>query len=62
MHAQPSFARFGYRAGDLPNSWRAQRQSLTLPLPPAMPEGEVDRVVQALRCHVDAAARTAPHG
>ena len=62
MHAQQSFARFGYCAGDLPNSWRAQRQSLTLPLVPSMPEAEVDRVVQALCCQVDAAARTAPRG
>lgn len=47
-HAHPAFAPFGYAAGDLPRSWRAERQSLTLPLWPGMPEGVVDQVVDAL--------------
>lgn len=47
MHAHPAFARFGYAAGDLPNSWRSQRQSLTLPLLPRMAEGEVNRITEA---------------
>ncbi|MBL8487341.1 MAG: DegT/DnrJ/EryC1/StrS family aminotransferase [Rhodocyclaceae bacterium] len=45
MHAQPAFARFGYRPGDLPHSWRAQRQAVTLPLLPGMAEEMLDRVV-----------------
>ncbi len=48
MHAQPAFSKFGYRPGDLPNSWRAQQSSLTLPLLPRMEEATVDRVVDAL--------------
>ena len=48
MHAQPSFARFGYQPGDLPNAWRAQRQSLTLPLVPRMERELVEEVVEGL--------------
>lgn len=48
LHAQPAFARYGHRPGDLPHSHRAQRQSLTLPLVPRMIRAEVDRVVAAL--------------
>lgn len=48
LHAQPAFAACGLAPGDLPNSWRAQCQSLTLPLVPRMTEAEVDLVVGAL--------------
>ena len=48
MHAQPAFAGLGYKPGDLPNSWRAQRQSLTLPLVPGMTDAQVDQVVDEL--------------
>jgi dTDP-4-amino-4,6-dideoxygalactose transaminase len=48
LHSQPAFAPYGYAAGDLPNAWRAQRQSLTLPLLPRMDVADVDRVVEAL--------------
>lgn len=48
QHSHPAFARFGYRAGDLPHSLRAQRQSLTLPLLPGMRVGDIDTVVAAL--------------
>ena len=49
MHAQPAFARYGWKAGDLPNSLRAQQQSLTLPLWPGIPEELISRVVDCLR-------------
>ncbi len=49
MHAHPAFARYGYRAGDLPNAHRAQRQALTLPLWPGMAAELVERVVGELR-------------
>ncbi len=62
MHAQPAFARYGYRPGDLPNSWRAQRRSLTLPLLPRMSEGDVDRVVSTLEQVLVDATRTASRG
>ena len=48
MHAHPAFSRFGYTPGDLPHSWKAQRQSLTLPLVPRMASADVDRVVDEL--------------
>jgi perosamine synthetase len=55
MHAHPAFARFGYQAGDLPSSLRAQRQSLTLPLVPAMAAADVELVVDGLRRAVEVA-------
>lgn len=48
QHAHLAFAHFGYRPGDLPHSWRAQRQSLTLPLVPRMLEAALDQVVTKL--------------
>ncbi len=48
MHAQPAFAQYGLKAGDLPNSFRAQQQSLTLPLWPGIPEEVISRVVHSL--------------
>lgn len=48
LHAQPAFFRFGYRPGDLPNSWAAQEHSLTLPVVPRMSGGDVERVVDSL--------------
>ncbi|MGQ9574332.1 MAG: DegT/DnrJ/EryC1/StrS family aminotransferase [Thermoguttaceae bacterium] len=54
LHAQPFFARqHGYRPGDVPDSYRAYRHSLTLPLYAPMEEGDVDRVVAALRAAMD---------
>lgn len=58
MHAHPAFAWLGHRPGDLPHSFRAQQQSLTLPLVPRMSESELDRVVTALREAIMAAAKT----
>lgn len=55
MHAHPAFAPYGYRAGDLPHSHRAQRQSLTVPLWPGMPDDVVERVVAELRTAIEAA-------
>lgn len=48
MHAHPAFAAYGYRAGDLPHSHRAQQQSLTVPLWPGMWEEVVEEVAAAL--------------
>lgn len=48
MHAHPAFARFGYAPGDLPNAWRAQRQSLTLPVLAGMDQATIDRVTGAV--------------
>jgi len=50
LHAQPFFMReYGYSEGDLPNSYRAYHQTLTLPLYPPMGEAELGRVALALR-------------
>jgi dTDP-4-amino-4,6-dideoxygalactose transaminase len=48
MHSHPAFSRFGYAAGDLPNAWRAQQQTLTLPLLPQMSDENIDKVVTSL--------------
>lgn len=55
MHAHPAFAGLGYRPGDLPHSWRAQRQALTLPLWPSMPVDTIDEVIGALKSCLRAA-------
>lgn len=57
MHAQPAFARFGYRPGDLPHSYFAQQQSLTLPLLPRMTVDAVARVVDELGAAVRSSRR-----
>jgi dTDP-4-amino-4,6-dideoxygalactose transaminase len=56
MHAQPSFAPYGYSPGDLPRSWQAQQHSLTLPLWPHMPAETIGEVVAALTQTLEAAA------
>jgi dTDP-4-amino-4,6-dideoxygalactose transaminase len=54
MHAQPYFQReFGLGPGDLPNSYRAFRQSLTLPLYPGLGDDDVVRVVDRLRLAIE---------
>lgn len=57
LHAQPAYARYGYRPGDLPHSWAAQARSLTLPLVPRMPADDVARVVDALEAELSAVLR-----
>jgi perosamine synthetase len=50
LHAEPFFMQtFGYAAGDLPCSYQAYRQALTLPLYPQMSEADLERVAGALR-------------
>ena len=60
MHAQPFFQReFGLRPGELPNSYRAFRQSLTLPLYPGLSDSDLIRITAALRGAID---RSVPAG
>ena len=47
MHAQPAYEKFGYTPGCLPNSYRAQTHSLTLPLWPKM-EKEKIRLIASI--------------
>ena len=49
VHAQPYYMRtYGYQPGDLPRSYTAFKQSLTLPLYPQMDEGILDTIASAL--------------
>lgn len=56
MHAQPFFQQeFGLRPGELPNSYRAFRQSLTLPLYPGLSDDDLIRITAELRIAIDRA-------
>ena len=54
LHAEPFFASTcGLRPGERPQSWRAARSSLALPLHAAVSEEDVDRVVDELGHAID---------
>ncbi len=48
LHLQPVLAELGYRAGDFPESERASRTVLSLPMFPELTDDEVDRVVSSI--------------
>ena len=53
LHAQPFFARtWGYRAGEIPNSFRAFSSSLALPLHGGITPSQVEEVVESLKAAV----------
>jgi len=54
LHLQPCFAHLGYRQGQLPESERACREVLSLPLFPELREDEQAQVVDAVRGAVSA--------
>lgn len=59
LHAEPFFRRtFGYRPGDLPNSYRAYLQTLTLPLYPQLGPEDLERVAGTLERAVAAARKS----
>ena len=48
MHLQPCFAEFEYEPGMLPETERASREVLSLPIFPGLTEWEQDRVVESV--------------
>ena len=55
LHMQPCFAHLGYGEGDFPESEKASREVLSLPLYPELAPDEIDRVVRAVEEFVGAA-------
>ena len=49
LHEQPVFAGCGCRWGDFPESEKASREVLSLPMHPFLSEADQDKVVEALK-------------
>jgi UDP-4-amino-4,6-dideoxy-N-acetyl-beta-L-altrosamine transaminase len=48
VHAQPYYQELGFSAGDFPEAEDFYREAVSLPLYPAMSEGQQDQVIEAL--------------
>ena len=57
IHLFSAYRALGYREGQFPNAERIGRETVTLPLFPAMQLGDVDRVVVAVEAIVRGARR-----
>jgi len=49
LHEQPVFSGLGYRWGDFPESEKASREVLSLPIHPFLTEKEQDKIVEAVK-------------
>ncbi len=49
LHRQPCFAHLGYRDGSLPESERASREVVSLPIYPELTQAQLDTVIAAVR-------------
>ena len=49
LHLQPCFADLGYREGQLPESERASRETVALPVYPQLSDEQAERIVDAIR-------------
>ena len=49
LHLQPALSYLGYSEGDLPETERAARENLCLPLWPGISRSQQERVVHTLR-------------
>ncbi len=56
LHEQPVFADLGYSMGDFPESERASREVLSLPMHPFLSEHDQDLIVAAVKSCVSSAA------
>ena len=48
IHLQEAFAYLGHAPGDFPESEKASREVLSLPVYPELPDAQQDRVVQGI--------------
>jgi UDP-2-acetamido-2-deoxy-ribo-hexuluronate aminotransferase len=58
LHEQPVFAGLGYKWGDFPESEKASRQVLSLPMHPFLAAEQQDQIVNALRAILGGAGET----
>jgi dTDP-4-amino-4,6-dideoxygalactose transaminase len=58
LHLQPVFASLGYEEGDLPESERASRETIALPLWPWITVEQQERVVETVRAAVSVGSAT----
>jgi dTDP-4-amino-4,6-dideoxygalactose transaminase len=49
LHRQPCFAHLGYKDGSLPQSERASKEVISLPIYPELTRGQLDRVIDVIR-------------
>ena len=49
LHEQPVFSKLGYNWGDFPESEKASREVLSLPMHPFLSESDQDRVIRAVK-------------